>query len=172
VEKILGEYANMVYKLAFSYVKNKDDADDIFQEVFINIIRSDPSFESKEHEKAWLIRTTINCCKNYKNTRWEKNVAILYGNEEQNVDDMGLLGQSNPIEEMLSANQYESVSEAVLSLSEKYRVVIHLYYYEEFNINEIAKILGKKENAIATRLSRARAKLKEMLKGEYDYEEI
>lgn len=144
------QYSPMVYRLAFSLVKCRSDADDIHQEVFIRYIINSPTFESENHEKAWLIRVTTNLCKNWWKTAWKRKVISLSEYKEQ--------AQESSIEEGIT------LIEMVKTLPQKYRVVIHLFYYEEMSITEIAKALDMKEATVRTQLTRARKQLGELLK--------
>ena len=144
------QYSPMVYRLAFSMVKSKSDADDIHQEVFIRYIISSPTFASENHERAWLIRVTTNLSKNWWKTAWKRKVISLSEYKEQ--------AQESSIEEGIT------LIEMVKTLPQKYRVVIHLFYYEEMSITEIAKVLDMKEATVRTQLTRARKRLGELLK--------
>lgn len=150
IKSTVEEYSSTVSKTAFSYLKNVADAEDITQEVFLSLMQSKGEFENEEHLKAWLIRVTINKCKNYLKSSWFKSRNPILG-------DITYLPKGES--EVLSA---------VLSLKVKYRIPIHLYYYEGYSIKEIAKILDTPESTIGTRLSRARKILKEMLGEIYD----
>jgi RNA polymerase sigma-70 factor (ECF subfamily) len=147
IEYVLDRYSSMLIKLAFTYLKNIADAEDIVQEVFVNLIKREFGFESVEHEKAWLLRVTINKCKNHLNSAWIKKKV--------------------PLDEELSYLKEEDseVLEYVLELPHKYRCVIHLYYYENYSINEIAALLKKKPATIGTWLARGRNLLKSSLIG-------
>ncbi|MCI8374452.1 MAG: sigma-70 family RNA polymerase sigma factor [Lachnospiraceae bacterium] len=153
IEALILKYEKTVYKLAYSYMKNRQDTDDIYQEVFLRFFRKKPEFESVEHEKAWFIRTTINCCKSYFLSGWVKRTCGL---EERT------LGQEDSYE-------MEGKSElfyAVMELPVKYRTVIHLFYYEGYTVKEIAELLEEKVTTITTRLARGREQLREVLDAE------
>ena len=143
--EVVDKYGNMVYRLAISYLKNTHDAQDIVQEVFIKYYNNEGKIQSEEHLKSWLLRVTINLCKNKLMLFWHKNVCSI-----------------DEIKEQAYSDNYEdnTVLEAVLALPVKYRVPIHLYY----------KILGKGESTVRSLLSRGREKLKVILKEEYDFE--
>lgn len=147
------QYSNMVYRLAFSMMKNKDDADDIHQEVFVQYICHYPELESEEHKKSWLIRVTINTCKNWWKSAWRRKVCELLDNQE--VPD--------PEDATLQWEQRYPIIEQIHNLPQKYKVVIHLFYYEEMSIKEIAHVLQLKESNVRARLTRARQKLKDVL---------
>lgn len=150
IEYLVEKYADMVYRLALSRTRNKENSEDVFQEVFLRISKRLPDFESEEHEKAWLIRVTINCSKNIINSRWNRTVDIL----EQDLKQ----------EEI----QMDEIYYDVLRLPQKYRTVIHLFYYENLPIKEISNILNTKETTVKTWLSRGRQQLKNVLEGGID----
>lgn len=150
LENVVKAYSNMVYRLAFSQTRNKSDADDIYQEVFLRYIRKNAHFETEEHRKAWLIRVTINCCKKMWTSSWIKKIVPL---DETIVFEM-----------KEETNLYYELQK----LPMKYRAVIHLFYYEDLSIEEISKALNQKPSTIRTQLTRARYKLKKILKEDYD----
>ena len=142
------KYFNTVYRLALNQMKDKELAEDVTQDVFIKYINLEKDFESEEHVKAWLIRVTINMCKNIFNAAWFKKSA--------------------PLEEDIAYEEKEDMShvyEAVQGLPKKYKAVIHLFYYEDMSITSIASCLGEKESTIKSQLHRAREILKKTLKG-------
>jgi RNA polymerase sigma-70 factor (ECF subfamily) len=148
IEAVVRKYAGMVYKLAVAQVHTISDADDIFQEVFLRYFRKAPRFETEEHQKAWLIRVTVNCSKKYWSSAWNRKVI--------------------PLDDELAAPDREDsgLQDALGRLSDKYRAVIHLFYYEGYPISDISKILKVKQSTVRTQLTRARAQLGEFLKGE------
>ena len=144
------KYSDMVYRLAFARVKNKYDADDILQEVFLRFIKSKDKVNNEEHAKALLIRITINCSKSMLTSSWFKKTEALSEN----------LSVTMPENDTL---------EAVLRLPQKYRTVIHLHYYCGFSVEEIGKILDHNPSTVKSQLHRARMKLKTYLEGvEFD----
>ena len=147
-ESVVKAYADMVYRLAFAQLRSKSDADDIFQEVFLRYIRKQPNFESEEHRKAWLIRVTLNCTKKHWSSAWHRKTAPLYDSFN------------------FSMPEESGLDEALRVLAPKYRSVIHLFYYEGYSTAEISKTLDIRESTIRTQLTRARAQLAEILKGE------
>lgn len=148
--EIINKYSDTVYRMAYSMVKNKYDADDIHQEVFARYIVTKPKFESVEHEKAWFLRVTINLCKNLWKTAWRQKVISL-GEE---------FAESAEIEEK---PELDWIIDVVKELPQKYRIVIHLFYYEELSIEEISKVLRMKPSTVRTQLTRARAGLRGLL---------
>lgn len=156
ISDLLDKYGDMVLRIAYTYLKNRADAEDIVQDVFLRIIDKKPSFNDETHEKSWLIRATINMCKNKVNMFWNKNKCSIDDVQEFAVSD--------------KYNTDTSVFQAVMALGEKYRVVVYMYYYEGYSTPEIAKVIGKSETTIRSLLHRARNKLKDMLKEDYDFE--
>ncbi|MCI8994207.1 MAG: sigma-70 family RNA polymerase sigma factor [Lachnospiraceae bacterium] len=153
IEALILKYEKTVYKLAYSYMRNRQDTDDIYQEVFLRFFRKKPEFESEEHEKAWFIRTTINCCKSYFLSGWVKRTMAL---EEQTMGR----------EDSYEMEERSDLFYAVMELPVKYRTVIHLFYYERYTVREIAELLEEKVTTITTRLSRGREQLREVLDAE------
>ena len=150
VENALVQYADMVYKIALSQTRSKFDADDVFQEVFMRLVKSKGKITSEEHLKAWLIRVAINCSKNH---------FKMWSGEESLVDDIPGITQ-----------QEHEVLHYVMELPDKYRAVIHLFYYEELSVKEMSKALKIKESTIKSQLSRGRYMLRERMKGDYQYD--
>ena len=142
LEKMIEKYSNMVYRLALARTRTKENSEDVYQEVFMRLARKMPEFKSEEHEKAWLIKVTINCSKNLLNSKFLRNTAEL-------KEDI-------PFE----TQERHDIFYAIQKLPLKYRTVIHLFYYENYKISEISKILNINENKIKTYLARAREKLK------------
>ena len=147
LEQTIEKYSNMVYRLAMARTRNIETSEDVYQEVFLRLAKKMPEFESEEHKKAWLIRVTINCSKSILNSSFIKHRADL----DENLS--------------FETPERHDIYYAVLNLPIKYRTVIHLYYYENYSIKEISKILKLNENTIKTRLSRARQKLEKTVKG-------
>lgn len=156
--KIVEKYANNIYKVALSYCKNKYDAEDVLQNVFLKLLQADMKFESEEHLRRWLIRVTINCCKDLCKSFWKKHMV--------SIDE---INQNYSYE--FSTNEKSDLYETVMSLPAKYRIVTHLYYYEDYSVKEISEILNVKETTVQTQLMRARNKLQIKLKeeGQYDW---
>ncbi len=147
---IIEKYFNMIYKLAIAETKDVHTAEDVTSDVFLKFMQTNKAFESEEHIKAWLLRVTINTSKSFFSSSWFKKTV--------------------PLEETLEAAEIpEEESEvylAVMKLPEKYRTVIHLFYYEELTVREISEVINSNESTVKSQLSRARAMLKEILKGE------
>lgn len=141
------KYSDMVYRLAVARVKNKYDADDILQDVFLRFIKIESKVNNEEHAKALLIKITINCSKSLLTSGWFK--------------------KTQPLSETLSvSDQSLDTLDAVLRLPLKYRTVIHMHYYCGYSVDEIAKILSYKPSTVKSQLHRARQKLKISLEGD------
>ncbi len=148
-EEVIRQYYKMVYRLAFAQTGRREDAEEITQEVFLRFLHKAPEFTSEEHRKAWLLRVTVNCCNSVLRSFWRRQV--------------GELTEDVPFEEKEDLLLYRELQK----LPEKYRQVIHLFYYEEMSVAQIAGILHAKESTIRTQLTRARAMLKEVLGDDY-----
>jgi RNA polymerase sigma-70 factor (ECF subfamily) len=159
IADIMQKYSGMVYRLAYARTKNKADAEDLFQEVFLRCLKSNLQFNSDEHCKAWLIRVTVNLSKNILTSGWHRKILL----KEVPLENTEKNNNHSPKDDK------SEVFYAVMQLPEKYRVVVHLYYYEDYSVTEIANILKRKEATVKTQLFRARELLKQDLKGEYDY---
>lgn len=141
------KYFDTVYRLAYSQTQDSHRADDVLQEVFLRYIKTDKDFENEEHIKAWLIRVTINCSKSTFTESFVKKTVPL-------TDDI-----------TFEIPEQEDIYFAVAKLPKKYRAVIHLFYYEDMPIKQIAKVLKTKESTIKSQLHRGREMLKSILEG-------
>lgn len=155
VEQALHTYGDMVYRLALVQMKNQAEAEDVFQEVFLRLVRYRERIQGEEHLKPWLLRVTVNCCKKQFDNAYRKRTVPI---------DRDIKAEES-YEMELPGNQ---VYDAVRGLPEGYSSVVHLFYYEQYSVRQIAEILELTESTVKTRLSRARAMLKETLKGEFD----
>ena len=144
------KYFDMIYRLAFSQVKNREHADEVVQEVFLRFLKTDKNFESDEHIKAWLIRVTINCGHNVFSNSWHKRTVPLFENENDSSVEM---------------EEKSDIYYAVMELPPKYSAVIHLFYYEDMSIDDISKHLKLNPSTVKSQLSRGRKILREKLKG-------
>ena len=151
--RAIERYGDMVRRLCLVHLKNPADTEDIFQNVFLKYVLSPVVFESPEHEKAWLIRVTLNACKDLVKSFFRSRTVPL---EE-------LLDQPAPLSE-----EHKEVLEAVLALPQKYRDAVYLHYYEGYTAAEIGKLLGKNTNTVYTLLTRAREQLRKTLGGDRD----
>lgn len=150
IEQIIKKYSPSMLKAAFSLLKSTDDAEDAVQEAFIKLITKAPEFENDEHRKAWLLRVTVNISKNMLKSAKRKNLPLT--------------------EEIAYSEKSDGVLPYVLSLDEKYRAVIHLYYYENYSIKEIGEIMSLSSATVGTRLARGRKMLGKLLKEDSENE--
>ena len=144
VNILFEEHKDMVYRIALSYTGCPHDAQDISQEVFLRLIRWIDRIKIGS-ERAWLVKVTINCCKTLCSSYNRRNTRALMETDT------------------ISSPEESSLSESILSLPEEYRVVVYLYYYENYSTKEIAQLLCISQSAVTTRLHRARQRLKEEL---------
>ena len=154
VNSAIEKYSDMVLRLCMVNLKNSADAEDIFQTVFLKYLTAEPQFESAEHEKAWIIRTAINACKDHlKSSFFRKTVPL----EEADA----VAAPPVPDTEIL---------DALKKLPENYRISLYLFYYEDYSAADIATMLGKPRAAVEQYLSRGRRKLRAHLTEERSLE--
>ncbi len=156
VEELSVRYRDNLFAIAFQVCKNAADADDVVQETFLQYYVAKKEFDSETHIRAWLIRVAVNKAKNINRSFWRQNKVPL-------EDYMESLAFETP--------QEETLFETVMKLPQKYRVAIHLYYYEDYSVREISEILKLKESNVKARLSRGRKLLGEALKEDWDDDE-
>lgn len=149
--RAIQQYSDMVLRICMVHLKNEADTQDIFQEVFLKYALSSVAFESCEHEKAWLIRVTINACKDLLKSFFRRTTVPLEAAGNIPSDEF---------------SEDRNVLASVLSLPQKYRDVIYLHYYEGYTALEIGRLLNKNANTVYTHLTRAKAALKEVLGGD------
>jgi RNA polymerase sigma-70 factor (ECF subfamily) len=155
-------YKDMVYAIALTHTKHRQDADDVFQDVFLVYHRKQPVFPSEERRKAWLITTTLNCSLQLTGSSWSRKVIAIQGSED--------------LEKPTAVYQFESeeqddIFRAMQELPSNYRVVLHLFYFEDLPIARIAEVLGIAPGTVRVQLSRGRAQMRSLLKGAYFDEE-
>jgi len=149
-EEIYERQFDTVYRVCFSYMKNTTDTEDMVADVFEKLLKSGTVFNDVEHEKAWLLRTAINRCKDYFKHWWRSRA---------NIDDYGDLETENPFHQ-------NEVLKIILDLPERYKDVIYLYYYEGYSTAEVAQILKKPQSTIRNHMREARQLLKGVLGNE------
>ena len=146
-KRLVNLYADMILRISYQYLKQTCDAEDICQTVFLKYLTSNMTFESIEHEKAWIIRTTINACKDhFKSAFFRRTVAL---------DDAAQIAAPAVPDSWLL--------DAMKGLPEKYRLSLYLYYYEEYSAREIAQVMGVRESAVGQYLARGRRKLRTII---------
>lgn len=149
ITEIYYRNVDSVYRVCYSFMKNKPETEDMVQETFLRLISKRITFQNEKHEKAWLIVTASNICKDALKRQRRK---------EQFIDDVQNL--------IACTNRYEEVLEAVLGLPEDYKTVVYMYYYEGYSTGEIAKYLHRPQATVRSWLMRARNKLKDILGGD------
>ena len=151
--RLVEAHGQAVYRLAYARTGSREDAEDITQETFLRLVRAAPEFRDETHCRAWLLHVAMNCTRSLFRRPWRR--------------------RDLPLEEAANAAAPEGergeVLEAVLALPEQYRAPMHLFYYEDLTVEQIAKILGLREGAVRTRLSRARGMLRDMLKEDEEH---
>ena len=159
-EQVMEFYMPMVYRIAFSRLGSAHDAEDITQDVFLKYFRAGITYNDEEHRKAWLIRCAINCTKTLVTSAWFRHRASDEGldNMAESDDALGSDGCLDAIE------QKNAVMQAVMQLPEKYRTVIHLFYYEDMSVAQISAATGIREATVKSQLSRGRDMLRPLLK--------
>ncbi len=153
-QRVYEQHVDAVYRICYSFMKNKADAEDAVQETFLKLLQNKQTFENDAHERAWLIVTASNICKNHLRSWTRQKREELETFEE--IPDKVRNESENP------------VLEAVLKLPDKYKTVIYLFYFEEYSCGDIAAALDKKESTIRSLLKRGRAILQKALGGEAD----
>lgn len=153
IQELFERYQNNLYILAFNVCKNAEDAKDVVQDTFTQYYTIKKEFESEQHIRAWLLRVTVNRAKNVNHTFWRKNKLSL----EEYMESLEF-----------ASPESEDLFETVMGLPEKYRIVVHLFYYEDYSVHEIAEILKLTESNVKVRLSRARTLLREKLQEEWE----
>ena len=148
--RLVNTYADMILRISYQYLKQTYDAEDICQTVFLKYISNNMTFDSIEHEKAWIIRTAINACKDHVKSSWFKRTVTL-------EDAATIAAPAVPNTWLL---------DAMKELPEKYRISLYLYYYEEYSAREIAEVMGVSESAVGQYLTRGRRKLRTIITDE------
>lgn len=150
IEAIMYTYGNMLFRLCLIRLGNANDAEDVIQETLIKYVQKQPEFEDEEHKKAWLIKVSMNKC----------NDMLRYKSNHPIVD----------IDEIISFTKDKTDSgiiDALMMIPDKFRVVLTLYYVEEYSIEEIARIVGRTKSAVKMRLQKGRKLLQETYRKEY-----
>lgn len=154
-QQLSKQYGSLLYRVAFSYVKSKADAEDAVQETYMRLLQKQPIFDSEEHRKAWLIRTTMNICKDMLKSAWNRRTIGLE-----------MLSDKERAALVLPYGIEDETIWIVMELSEKYRMPLYLFYYEGYSIREISEILKLPESTVKTHLKRGREAVREYLEKE------
>lgn len=152
VRRVVGDYSDMILRISYNYLQNTYDAEDICQTVFMKYLSGNVVFQSKAHEKAWMIRTTINACHDLRKNAFFKRTVSLDDAAEAVAPDM-------PSSDLL---------DEIKKLPVNYRVSIYLHYYEGYSVKEIAALMNKKESAVSKYLSRGKQQLRNSLTRDND----
>lgn len=150
-ERLVQTYSDLILRLSYTYLKSTHDAEDICQTVFLKLLTSGQVFADPTHEKAWIIRTTANACKDLLRSAARRRTV----------------GLEVVAEAAAPTPPDDGVLAAVMALPENYRDAVYLYYYEGYPVREVAALLGRSESAVSAHLSRGRNKLRTMLGGDY-----
>lgn len=153
-KELLEMYSGTVYRIAYARTRNRQDAEDITQNVFLKYISANKQFDSEEHRKAWLLRVAVNCTNDF--------VKSAHYRHRADHDEL----PENSVEQSYELEEKSEVWYAVQALPEKYRIPIHLFYYEDMSTAQIAAITNERESTVRSQLTRARKMLKEILKEE------
>lgn len=148
-EYLVYTYSDLILRLSYTYIKSTHDAEDICQTVFLKYLTAGQTFRDREHEKAWIIRTAVNACKDVLKSGWRTRTCNMEACAEVAAPEM----------------RDDSLMTAVQSLPDKYRIPLYLHYYEGYKTHEIAEMLGERPATINTRIDRARGKLRTILGG-------
>ena len=150
LEDVIPAYENTLYRAALAILGDPQEAEDVVQEAFLRLWEKNPEFESPAHQRSWLLKVTVNGCKSRLRAPWRRRTAPLL--------------ESYPAADP----EEQAVLEVIQSLPPKDRAALHLYYYEGYQTAEIAAMTGWREGTVRSRLARARDKLRELLKGEWE----
>lgn len=140
------KYSDDLYRICLLYLKSREEAEEAVSEAFVRIMEKRPVFESEAHEKAWLIKTAVNICKNINKSAWNRSVI-----------------HDDDVMQYITLPEERSVMEEVMALPPKYRIILYMHYYQGYKTNEIAEIMNMKQSTVLSRLSRGRGQLKEIL---------
>ena len=153
--EVVRRHKQMVYAICCTHTRCKGDADDAFQEVFLAYHRKQPVCADEQHRKAWLIRTALTVTRRVATSSWRTRVVLTPGDDDTTVFETGV-------------KEDDSLLQALMSLPEAYRSVIHLFYFEDLPVAQIAALLDQSTGAVKTRLSRGRTMLREAMKESTD----
>lgn len=152
LEELYSRNADMVYRICFMRLKSAEDAEDAVQNIFLRYLKKPKKFSDSEHEKAWFITAARNYCKD----------VFKFCGRLRRVDMESLPEQAETVGN--PENEESELFEKLMSLPEKYREILYLYYYEDYPTKEIAKLLGRNESTVRTQLSKGRERLKKLLR--------
>lgn len=154
IQTVVQDYSDMVIRIAYQNLRKEKDAEDVAQDVFLKLVQFCDSFNDYEHVKAWLIRATINKCKDFRKSAWFRKTVPMTNEQQFKSKEQ---------------SEISEIMEEIWQLPENYRNIIYLYYFEGYTIPEIARIISKKVNTVNSQLQRARKKLKNIILEEGDF---
>lgn len=170
IERLINCYGDDVLRVAYLYVKDMHKAEDIFQEVFIKVFKKYDTFKGNSSEKTWIMKITVNACKDYFKSFWMKRV-FLNSDREEDRESYNVESSAQSLDDsIIKSIESEELLNEVKNLPIKYKEVIILYYYQQFTTKEIGEMLKLPEGTIRTRLFRARELLKKNVTGRIEYE--
>lgn len=184
LQKKIDSYSDLLYRIAYLQLRNNQDAEDVVQETFYQFIKAKKGFETPEHEKAWLIKVTLNGCRRIWRSAWYRHTNVApaggtgkgAGNEADGMamddirDTICDNSRGNVLEDILKKERDREIMEVVMKLPRRYREVIHLFYFQQMSVKEISAVTKRKESTITSQLTRGRELLRKNLKEEYRYE--
>lgn len=160
-DEVMRHYTPTVYRIAFARLKNPTDCEDVTQNVFVRYFKANLTFESEEHRKAWLIRCAVNCANTYAASAW-----VRHRGETEDLENLAESLSDNVTEDAAERHELRlTVLDAVMKLPDKYRIPVHLFYFEDMSTAQIAKAVGIRESTVRSQLTRARKMLEKLLKG-------
>ena len=161
-KRILDLWGDTVLRLALCKTRNRADAEDVTQMVFMKFFQRQPAIENNEHLKAWLLRVTLTCCIDFQRSTW-KTHRTLQPSDVEKSDAFSLSRDAVPFCDSESELTKASVAEAVASLPEKQRIAVHLFYFEDLPLKEVALVMDEKNSTVKSHLRRARIALKQLI---------
>lgn len=170
IERLINCYGDDVLRVAYLYVKDKHKAEDIFQEVFIKVFKKYDTFKGNSSEKTWIMKITVNACKDYFKSFWIKRVLLNSDREEDREIYNEECSDQSLDDSIIKSIESKELLNEVMNLPIKYKEVIILYYYQQFTTREISEMVKLPEGTIRTRLFRARELLKKNVTGRIEYE--
>ena len=159
ITRLIEEYGNDVLRIATVILKSKELAEDVYQETFLRVVRSYSSYRRESSEKTWIISIAVNICRDYIRSAWKRRVVV--------TDDFLTYTADSDTEEIIEKrSEKQALINAIMKLPDKYREIIHLFYYQEMGVNDIAKVLRIPGGTVKSRLFKARTMLHDMIGGE------
>lgn len=159
ISRLVEEYGNDVLKIATVILKSKELAEDVYQETFLRVVRSYSGYRGESSEKTWIISIAVNLCRDYMRSAWKRRVVV--------TDDFLTYTADDDTEEIIEKrSEKQLLINAIMKLPDKYREIIHLFYYQEMGVKDIAKVLKIPGGTVKSRLFKARTLLHDMIGGE------